>query len=362
MKTSAASLKVEDRNELAPIAESDLIDLSRFIAAQSGRSAQSIAAHLQWFLLENPARGNDMPLGWGMRSSAGDLVGCILCAPQTFRFRESVFTVMGSSSFYVDSVHRGAGSLIFLRFSRMASRWALFGNSANALAASLWKARGAMPIPDSDHELFGVLHWSPLAEEILARKIGTSQLSRVAGIIASPLAHVRYALKFKNPAASLTPLTSAEQVMDLCIDQPSTKLTAARDLPYIRWRYFSGRDSTVALFSARSPQFEGEVFVAVNKRPRGYRSQIRTLNLLDVYPEVPSDGLVAISTALMDRHRDKVDAFVVRGQARDHQSALQRAGFLRRTLDAPNGWLLDKSKLLPTRDWYFVPADGDWLI
>jgi hypothetical protein len=53
---------------------------------------------------------------------------------------------------------------------------------------------------------------------------------------------------------------------------------------------------------------------------------------------------------------------VLRGLDEARQDAFRRIGFIRRTLDTPNGWLLDKSGLLPTRNWYTVPADGDWLI
>ena len=43
-------------------------------------------------------------------------------------------------------------------------------------------------------------------------------------------------------------------------------------------------------------------------------------------------------------------------------AAFACCGFQPRTFDAPNGWFLDKGKLLSTHDWYPVPADGDGLI
>jgi hypothetical protein len=53
---------------------------------------------------------------------------------------------------------------------------------------------------------------------------------------------------------------------------------------------------------------------------------------------------------------------VLRGMDEARQDMFCRLGFTRRQFDAPNGWFLDKSGFLPTRDWYLVPADGDWLI
>jgi hypothetical protein len=53
---------------------------------------------------------------------------------------------------------------------------------------------------------------------------------------------------------------------------------------------------------------------------------------------------------------------VLRGLDEARQDSFRRLGFMRRQLDAPNGWFLDKSGFMRTRDWYLVPADGDWLI
>jgi hypothetical protein len=135
-----------------------------------------------------------------------------------------------------------------------------------------------------------------------------------------------------------------------------------RDLPYIRWRYFSHRDATVAAFAFRSRQPDREILVTVNQRTRGYRAQINTLNVLDVYPEVPPDEWLRIVGALTARYRRTVDAVVLRSQDPDRRKVFCEKGFQPRTFDAPNGWFLDKGKLLSTHDWYPVPADGDGLI
>ena len=103
--------------------------------------------------------------------------------------------LMGSSSFYVDDRHRGQGGRIFLKYSRMANQWPLFGTSANAEAAALWKAAGAKPIPYSDRELFGVLHWPPVAEEVVHRKYSNRFLTRLAGSSISHLVRLIAALE-----------------------------------------------------------------------------------------------------------------------------------------------------------------------
>ncbi len=350
------------RTELFTLSESDIAEVARFIAIQSGRGAETVKEHLRWFLLENPAHRTQHPLGFGLRS-ADQLVGCILCSPQAFGFESKEFLLMGSSSFYVDDQHRGHGGRIFLQYSRLGRQWPLFGTSANAEAAALWKAAGASPIPGSDGELFGVLRWPPVAEEIAHRKSGSHMLSRLAG---SPISNVVGRIRPLNidcgAPEALHPLTSAEQVMSLSLDDPSAKLTALRDVPYIRWRYFSGRDATTEVFAFRCRWPDREILVTVNQRTRGYRSQINTLSVLDVYPEVDSEEWLRIVGALIARYRKIVDTIVLRSQDPDRQKVFCERGFQRRNFDAPNGWVLDKSKLLPTREWYPVPADGDGLI
>jgi len=351
------------RAELVAISGSEIVELAHFIAAQSGREPQSVESHLRWFLLENPAGNPEIPLGCGLRSPQGELVGCILYVPQTFRFQQRTLLVVGSSCFYVDERYRGSGGLIFLRFSEIGRKWPLFGNSANLHAARLWRARGALPIPHSDHELFGVLRWEGVIEEGLTSRSVPRALARFASRPAAPVVRRVKRLKLEDGRPEdLVPLTSAERVMQLPIHGSAPELTASRDLRYIHWRYFSGRDTTVALFAFRNQQSKSDVLVTVNQRSRGYRGQIRALHVLDIYPSVTPEMCVSIVAALTERYRSSVDAIVLRGLDEERQKALQHLGFTRRQLDAPNGWFLDKSGLLPTRNWYMVPADGDWLI
>jgi hypothetical protein len=361
----AASISEQQspRANIAALSEKDVSEISCFIAVQSGRNREAVEAHLRWFLLENPARRNHDLLGFGLRF-ADQLAGCILCVPQDFRYGNERISLMGSSSFYVDNDHRGQGGRIFLRYSRLADQWPLFGTSANAEAAALWKAAGGKPIPYSIEELFGVLHWPPVVEELIHRRYSNRLLSRLAGSSISNLAKLFRPLKLDNGECdALRPLTSAEQVNDLPIHNPAAKLTAMRDLPYIRWRYFSGRDATVAAFAFRSRRHDQDILVTMNQRTRGYRGQIRTLNVLDVYPEVPPEECLRIVAALIGRYRNVVDAVVLRSQNPDQQKLLcGGGGFLRRVFEAPTSWLLDKTRLLPTLDWYPVPADGDGLI
>jgi hypothetical protein len=352
--------------ELAPILESDIPEAASFIAVQSGRTIEIVESHLRWFLLENPARQPEAPFGFGLRAGLENndkLVACILCSPQTFCFGTQKIVLMGSSSFYVEDRYRGQGGRIFLQYCRLGKRWPLFGTSANAQAAALWSAAGGRPIPYSDGELFGVLRWPPVAEEFVHRRNANRMFTRLAGSAVSNIVKPLKPLKIDRWASdTLQLLTAAEQVNDLFILDSSAKLTAWRDSSYIRWRYFSRRDATAAAFAFRSRSLDRAILVTVNQRPRGHRGQINTLNVLDVYPEVPAEEWLRIISALISRYKKSIDAIVLRSQNQQRQKLFCERGFQSRTFDAPIGWFLDKAKLLPTLDWYPVPADGDGLI
>jgi hypothetical protein len=263
----------------------------------------------------------------------------------------------------VNHDHRGYGGRIFLKYSRLASQWPLFGMSANPEAAALWKAAGGKPLPYSSEELFGILRWPPVVEEFIHRRYSNRLFSRLARTSISNLAKLFRPLNIDNGECdALRPLTSAEQVNNLPLHDPAAKLTAMRDLPYIRWRYFSGRDDTVAAFAFRSRPSDREILVTVNQRIRGYRGQIRTLNVLDVYPEVPPEEWLRIVAALIGRYGNIVDAVVLRSQNTARQQLFCGRGFQRRVFEAPTSWLLDRTRLLSPHDWYPVPADGDGLI
>jgi len=347
---------------LVDLAEHDLPELAGFVAAQSGRAPGETLSHLTWLLLENPTRKEFGLLGCGVRSSQDALVGCILYLPQMFVFKQNPVLVLGSTCFFVDESHRGSGGALFLKFARAANQCPVFGNSANAIAAKLWKARGATPIPNSDHELLGVIRWPPVVEGLAVRRGAGKSLARAAGVATGWLRHVRKLRLSLDPESELVRLSSVEEVTALLHVESSNLLTARRDESYVRWRYFSGRDPSVAVFAFRNRRSQNRLFVAVNERLRGYRRQIRSLNMLDVFPKPDPGALAEILAALHKKYRDQTDMIVLRNLDAPSRNRMLEAGFRRREFESPNGWLLDRRGLLPTHDCYFVPADGDWLI
>jgi len=171
---------------LVTISESEIVELAQFIASQSGRESASVERHLRWFCWRTrPAiRRFRSVLDCARRKANSSAAFCLF--HKVFRFQQQTLLIVGSSCFYVDERYRGSGGLVFLRFSQLGRKWPLFGNSANADAARLWKARGAVPIPYSDHELLGVLHWQGVIEEGLKRRLAPQTLARMISGPAAP--------------------------------------------------------------------------------------------------------------------------------------------------------------------------------
>jgi hypothetical protein len=342
---------------------SDVAELARFLAVQSNRTLDDVERHLEWFILGNPAWPPHSPIGCGLRAADGSVAGCLLYCPQKFRDQTAELLLLGGSLFYVDSAYLGSGGLVFLKYAELAKQWPLFCNSANEPASRLWKSFGAIAIPDSDHEFLGVVKSSGILEEALSRHLDQRWLSKTLATSLSPLFDSLRRLRLGSyKSADLFALSSPEQVTELPIPDSTSVLTGARGLDFVRWRYFSGPDRTLGVYSFRGAGSSAPLLVTVNQRIRGYREQIRALNVLDIFPRPSREELLLVVSALLQKYRAQVDVLVLRNMAGEMAPQLRHAGFIRRQFSCFNGWVIDKTQAIASREWYFVPADCDWLI
>src|SRR5262249_62392776 len=87
--------------------------------------------------------------------------------------------------------------------------------------------------------------------------------------------------------------------------------------------------------------------VAVKHTTRGHRRQIRAIVVLDVWGgEAPAD---LVAATLAAHYAGRADALVFRCQRAADETALARAGFVRRRLDVPIGWTIDRAGHLAGR-------------
>jgi hypothetical protein len=351
--------------QLREITPADLEEIARFILRISGSDAPLAHAvkRLSWILLENPARERANPLGWLLRDASGAVVGCMGCAPQKFCFNQKTFTMMMANSFYVDDRYRGSGASLFLKYLQLGRRYPLFVSSANATVAELWQNLGGIALANSDHEVFRILRWPPLLAEGVYRKTSSRGAATFIAALSSPLFPAQHHLLPGSPQEKLSPIHTLEDAYRTCANHRSDTITSCRDIPYLRWRYFSHDASNTRLFSYSPNAAENQAFmIGVRLQNRGYKQQIRTLQILDVWGESDAKMYLAIADQLCREYREQIDMLVFRCLDPTQQQFLTNHGFKVRSFAAPIAWYIDKSGLLPANSWYFVPADGDMFL
>jgi hypothetical protein len=344
----------------------DLEALARFLGREAsggdgGEAARDLRdeRHYHWFLFENPAQPAGVPRGWIARNGEGELVGSTFCVAERFQCGGAPFTLLMGGGFYVSTAHRGLGLVLMRRYLDQGPRHALFATTMNEVSGALYEHYGGYPIADTGHEWLGVLHYAPVVEEFWVRRLGRPGLARVLARVAA-----------LRPAAlrggaglggALTRVASVQELAGIEIATPpehADQITALRDEPFLRWRYFEGPDPSRALFLYRSERDE-RALVAVNLRARGHRGQVRALMVLDYWGRLAASEIANVARHLAASYRERADVIVFRAQPPERQRVLAEAGFLHRPLPRAVGVCIDRHGLLPTRAWYIVPADGD---
>ena len=349
---------------LHEIQPSDLEEVARFISRVSGSNTPIAVAleRLRWIVLQNPAREPTYPLGWILRTDAGEIAGSLCCAPQKFCLEQKKVTFMMAHSFYVDEQHQGGGASIFLKYLRLGRDYPLFVSSANPIVAEMWGKLGGFSLGNSDHEDLGIVGWRPLLAESVYRKTGSDRLAHFASTLIAPWFGVRRQLLPRVADGELSRLDTAEQAAGVCSEVLSEKITACRDAAFLQWRYFSGPDRKTRLFAFLLRSGERKSMVAVEIQNRGYKKQIRALQVLDIWGEAGPEACLSIADCLWREYRQQIDILVFRCLDPAQEKALKANGFRLRSFPAPIAWCIDRHGLLPSRSCYFVPADGDMFL
>lgn len=348
---------------ITELREADLEAAARFLARESSgvepaaAAAAHAAARLRWLLLDNPARRDDVPLGWLLRDDAGEVVGAMTCVPQRFAIDGRRLTALMSADYYVSPSHRGPGLGIFLRYLRLGDRFPLYCTTAGAATGPLWARFGGAAIAGQDHELLGVAAPAAVIEEAVWRRSGSRWLARVAGGVAAAAPGGGWR---RRPAddADLEPLTSADAAAAVVLQEPAGVLAAVRDRSFLHWRHFSRDAAARGVYAYRRAGAAGPSLVVVDRCMRGHRGQVRGLTVSDLWGPLDPQDLPTLAALLDSRYSGSYDTLTFRGQSPARQAALRRAGFVRRGFAAPLAWCIDRAGLLPTRDWYLVPADA----
>jgi GNAT superfamily N-acetyltransferase len=342
------------------IAESDLPAVAQFLAgrARAGEAidpgALPLEERLRWALLDNPARQQDVPLGWCLRDN-DRIVGTLLAVPFRLALGDFSCVALTASQFYVDPKYHAAGIGPFMRYLRLGGRFLLLNTTANTTSGAIFAKCRGKPIEGTDHTMLGVARPGPLIEEWLYRKTRRRWITRILALPAL-LAPGRLKASATN-SDTFIPIRSAEQAAEVSLTPPRDALAVVRDPAYIRWRYFSGdRGKDVYRFRAEG---EPDRLVVANLVRLGHRGQIRVLNILDVWPPATPASAPLLAGQLVHRYRGHFDAVWFRGQSPSAEAALQKSGFLRHAFPGPLGWRIDPQTPLPSASFYLMPGESE---
>ena len=335
--------------------EPDLTELARFLAAQTDDSAERIEERLQW-QMGNPSRRPDVPFAWCARTASGTLGGAMLCMPHRMVRGEQNCTALMSHGFYVDGSLRGAGMEIFLQYRALSEQYVLYTTTANAQAGRLWRWAGAKVLAETDHELLRPVRWSSIVEEMLVRRWGTrsAQLVRVV----APLAEIRGVVSWTASMGELTPVDCPE---DAVIPPDGDGLHPLRDAAFIRWRFFEVPQVEAEIYRYRDEKLGADGFVALTRMRRGYRLQIRTLFLADMWGKIPPSAFPRLVRAISKRYRPTVDVLAIRCLGRPYLQDALAANCVRRGFGYATGWYIDRRSILGP-DPVLIPAAATELV
>jgi hypothetical protein len=316
------------------VAEPDLRELAQFFSSQTGESALSIQPRLEW-QRRNPSRVPDVPMAFCARLASGSIAGAMLCIPHRLVRRSVEQTVLMSSGFYVDQSIRGAGIQIFLKYRALGSRYVLYATTANAQSERLWRSAGGKPLARTDYELLRPIAWPGVIEEMIVRRAGkgVAPIARLAA-----LAGYLRAEGFNSARGELSRVDRPEYAV---VSATSDDLQPVRDAAFIRWRFFDVPQTDAAVYRYRDEANGADGFVALTLSRRGYRQQLRTISLADMWGTIPVKAFGALVASIGRMYRASAELIALRCVPAAYERDAVDAGYRRRAFDYPIGWYLD---------------------
>jgi hypothetical protein len=156
-------------------------------------------------------------------------------------------------------------------------------------------------------------------------------------------------------------LTRVDRPEDAVIASASSDLQPVRDAAFIRWRFFDIPQADAVVYRYLDAATGADGFVAVTGAGRGYRHQLRTISLADMWGAIPAPAFPGLLGALGRRHRASADLIAIRCVPDAYERGAASAGFRRRGFDFPIGWSFDPRGVLG-RDPVLMPPAATELV
>jgi hypothetical protein len=239
--------------QIQPLLEKDLAEVSAFlnrsmtamIAAtrvsplareKTGESPSDAWQDNLLWLVDNPARRPEIPLGMILRSPEGSVAGMILTIPWFYRLKDQRLLGLAAGSFFVDSVARLQGFFLFRRYLGIPGVDFWYASSCNQQSAAIWSKSNGIQVENSDVEYLVVFRMGPLIEEAALRRQVPRPLAKSLSW-AGPLAGLATAVKRPRPRLVSEPCDDWERlatIAERCRDPG--RLTCERSAAYLRWK------------------------------------------------------------------------------------------------------------------------------
>ncbi len=244
---------------------------------------------LRW-MLKNPDRVDDAPLGDTLRNQDGQIVGMIIAVPRSYRLGDRQLRGLAAGQFYIDSAARMQGFFMLRRFFKMPHADFWFANSCNRQSGALWAKCGAIQVPESDVEYLYPFRFQPLIEELSERKKWPKPVGTLFKSL-GPFANLLSSLRIPRNRFNIERTTDLEKLAALADrNRQPELLQPSCALKRLKWQYgdppplaAEGTGNSLHIFTGNDGQ---EGWFALTYGRRGGRGQIRNAALLDVvWPE-----------------------------------------------------------------------------
>jgi hypothetical protein len=340
------------RYEFKLIFDEDLPQVARFLYEQQAINSREDSTQtrpqgddLRW-MLANPDRPSNAPLGDTLRGHDGQIVGMIIAVPRLYRLRDRRLIGLAAGDFYIDAAARVQGFFMLRRFFKMPHADFWFANSCNRQSGPLWAKCGAMLVPESDVEYLYPFRFEPLVEEVAWRKQWPRPLGTLLKSFGSG-ANLIASLRIPKNCFRIERATDLEKLAGIAERNRNPDLLQPSRAPeQLGWQY--GNPPPVAtegegkiLYSFTGNAGE-EGWFALSYDRRGINNQIRNARLVDVVWPEKRIPFVTVLSAIIAVARRYTDLLSIRGQV-GLKLANGTAGLKRRVLPAPEGFLLSQS-------------------
>jgi hypothetical protein len=201
----------------------------------------------EWLWRVNPDATPQMSPGWVLEHQ-GRIAGFIGCVPRSYHFRGRRWKCVAARAFVVEREFARDSLRLVAAFFTRGDADLLLNTSANATAAAIFRASGALalPQPHYDESLVWPVSGAGLAASWLRRRGVGNALAAVAGRAVGPIADAAQRLDARVPAAPgatvrrYDPGEAGETFdrlwQDLCAEWPD-RLLARRDGAALRWQW-----------------------------------------------------------------------------------------------------------------------------